>query len=47
MTGDQALAFVRDRYHVSGGDFGRAGAAPGGQAIMRQVLSTPPVELPV
>lgn len=47
MSGDQALAFVRDRYHVSGGDFGRAQAQRlVVEAIMRQVLSTPPVELP-
>lgn len=47
MTGDQALAFVRDRYHVSGGDFGRAQAQRlVVEAIMRQVLSTSPVELP-
>lgn len=47
LTGEQALVFVRDRHHVSGGDFGRAQAQRlVVEAILRQVLESSPVELP-
>ncbi len=47
LTGDEALAFARDRYHVSGGDFGRAQAQRIlVEAIVRQVLASSPIELP-
>ena len=47
LTGDEALAFARDRYHVSGGDFGRAQAQRIlVEAFVRQVLASSPIELP-
>lgn len=47
LTGEQALAYARERYNVSGGDFGRAQAQRQiVEAILRQVLDTSPVELP-
>ena len=47
LNGAQALAFARERYNVSGGDFGRAQAQRMiVQAIVKQVLDTPPAELP-
>lgn len=47
LNGEQALAFARERHNVSGGDFGRAQAQRIiVQAIVRQVLDTPPAELP-
>lgn len=47
LSGAQALAFARERYNVSGGDFGRAQAQRIiVQAIVRQVLEAPPAELP-
>lgn len=47
LTGEQALAYARERYTVSGGDFGRAQAQRQiVEAILRQVLDTSPVELP-
>lgn len=47
LNGKQALAYARERYHVSGGDFGRAQAQRQiVEAIIRQVLASSPVELP-
>ena len=47
LTGEQALAFARERYNVSGGDFGRAQAQRlVVQAVIQQVLSAPPTQLP-
>ena len=47
LNGEQALAFARERHNVSGGDFGRAQAQRIiVQAIVKQVLDTPPAELP-
>lgn len=47
LTGAQALAFARERYNVSGGDFGRAQAQRLiVQAIVQQVLSASPAQLP-
>lgn len=47
LNGEQALAYARERYNVSGGDFGRAQAQRQiVEAIMRQVLASSPVELP-
>lgn len=47
LTGEQALAFARERYHVSGGDFGRAQAQRMVvQAIIQQVLAAQPTQLP-
>ena len=47
LTGEQALAYVRERYNVTGGDFGRAQAQRQVvEAILRQVLDASPVELP-
>lgn len=47
LNGEQALAFARERHNVSGGDFGRAQAQRIiVQAIIKQVLNTPPAELP-
>ncbi|MBM6893274.1 LCP family protein, partial [Enorma massiliensis] len=40
LTGEQALAYARERYHVSGGDFGRAQAQRQiVEAVIRQVLA--------
>lgn len=47
LTGQQALAYARERYTVSGGDFGRAQAQRQiVEAVIRQVLASSPVELP-
>ena len=47
MNGEQALAFARERYNVSGGDFGRAQAQRiVVQAIIKQVLAASPAQLP-
>lgn len=47
LTGEQALAFARERYNVSGGDFSRAQAQRIiVQAIITQVLACSPAELP-
>lgn len=47
LNGRQALAYARERYHVSGGDFGRAQAQRQiVEAVIRQVLASSPVELP-
>ena len=47
LNGEQALAFARERHNVSGGDFGRAQAQRIiVQAIIKQVLNTPPAERP-
>ena len=47
LTGEQALAFARDRYHVSGGDFGRAQAQRMiVEAVARKVLDSSATELP-
>lgn len=47
LTGEEALVFARERYNVSGGDFGRAQAQRIiVEAIIKQVLSLPPTELP-
>lgn len=47
LNGQQALAYARERYHVSGGDFGRAQAQRQiVEAVIRQVLASSPVELP-
>lgn len=47
LTGEQALAFARERYNVSGGDFGRAQAQRlVVQAIIQQVLAAQPTQLP-
>ena len=43
LNGAQALAFARERYNVSGGDFGRAQAQRlVVQGIIKQVLASPP-----
>ncbi|WP_241159181.1 LCP family protein [Adlercreutzia sp. ZJ141] len=47
LNGDQALAFARERYNVSGGDFGRAQAQRIiVEAIIKQILAASPVEMP-
>ena len=47
LNGEQALAFARERYNVSGGDFGRAQAQRlVVQGIIKQVLASPPGQLP-
>ena len=47
LSGEQALAFARERYNVSGGDFGRAQAQRIiVEAIIKQVLAASPAELP-
>lgn len=47
LNGEQALAFARERYNVSGGDFGRAQAQRIiVEAIINQVLECTPTELP-
>lgn len=47
LTGEEALVFARERYNVSGGDFSRAQAQRIiVEAIIKQVLSLPPAELP-
>lgn len=47
LNGRQALAYARERHHVSGGDFGRAQAQRQiVEAVIRQVLASSPVELP-
>lgn len=47
LNGEQALAFARERYNVSGGDFGRAQAQRLIiMAIIEQVLAAPPTQLP-
>lgn len=47
LDGERALAFARERKHVSGGDFGRAQAQRTiMEAIIRQVVSASPTEIP-
>ena len=47
LSGEQALAFARERYNVSGGDFGRAQAQRLIiMAIIQEVLDAPPTQLP-
>lgn len=47
LNGEQALAFARERYNVSGGDFGRAQAQRLIiMAIIQEVLDAPPTQLP-
>ncbi len=47
LNGEQALTFARERYNVSGGDFGRAQAQRIiVEAIITQVLASSPAELP-
>lgn len=47
LSGQEALGFVRERKSVSGGDFGRAQAQRQvAEAIIKQILATPSVELP-
>ncbi len=47
LSGEEALAYVRERYTVSGGDFGRAQAQRQvAEAILRQVLESSLIELP-
>ena len=47
LTGAEALSYARERYNVSGGDFGRAQAQRQiVEAIVREVLASSPVELP-
>ena len=47
LDGEQALAYARERYNVSGGDFGRAQAQRQiVEAIVKEVLASSPVELP-
>lgn len=47
LNGEQALTFARERYNVSGGDFGRAQAQRIiVEAIINQVLACSPAELP-
>ena len=47
LTGEQALSYARERYNVSGGDFGRAQAQRQiVEAIVRQVLAASPVQIP-
>ena len=46
MSGEQALAFARERHHVSGGDFGRAQAQRIiVQAVIDRVLSASPLDM--
>ncbi|MDO4404489.1 MAG: LCP family protein [Atopobiaceae bacterium] len=48
LTGEQALAYARERYGASGGDFSRAQAQRLiVQAIISQVMQANPAELPV
>ena len=47
LSGDEALAYARERYNATGGDFGRAQAQRQiVEAIVREVLSSSPVEMP-
>ncbi|MFD0704104.1 LCP family protein, partial [Slackia equolifaciens] len=47
LNGEQALAYARERYNVSGGDFGRAQAQRQiVEGIIKQVLASSPAELP-
>lgn len=47
LDGEQALAYARERYNVSGGDFGRAQAQRQiVEAIVREVLASSPMEIP-
>lgn len=47
MSGEQALAYARERYNVTGGDFGRAQAQRQiVEAVVRQVLASDPLEIP-
>lgn len=47
LTGEQAFAYARERYTVSGGDFGRARAQRQiAEAIINQVLASGPTEIP-
>lgn len=47
LSGEQALGFARERYNVSGGDFGRAQAQRlVAEAIIKKVLATPATQLP-
>lgn len=47
MDGEQALAYARERYTVSGGDFGRAQAQRQiATAIVKQVLASNPLQIP-
>lgn len=47
LNGEQALAYARERYNVSGGDFGRAQAQRQiVEAIVRTILSRSPAEIP-
>lgn len=47
LNGEQALAYARERYNVSGGDFGRAQAQRQiVEAIIKQVIAAPATEVP-
>lgn len=47
LNGEQALAYARERYNVSGGDFGRAQAQRQiVTAIVKEVLASGPTEMP-
>lgn len=47
LDGEQALAYARERYHVSGGDFGRAQAQRQiVTAVVEEVLASGPTEMP-
>lgn len=47
LNGEQALAYARERYNVSGGDFGRAQAQRQiVEAIIRQIFDRAPGEIP-
>ena len=47
LNGEQALAYARERYNVSGGDFGRAQAQRQiVGAIVSQVLASSPTDMP-
>ena len=47
LNGEQALAYARERYNVSGGDFGRAQAQRQiVSAIVKEVLASGPTEMP-
>lgn len=47
LNGEQALAYARERYTVTGGDFGRAQAQRQiVEAIAKQILASNPVEIP-
>lgn len=47
LDGEQALAYARERYHVSGGDFGRAQAQRQiVTAVVEEVLACGPTEMP-